>query len=229
MQIKKDLSKLKDPKKAKILARFFKTKKGQYGEGDKFLGIKVPEQRKIAKKHSGLTLKQLQNLLNSNIHEYRLTAILVLVDQYQKAEKNQKEKIISFYLKNTKNINNWDLVDLSAPKILGNYLFDKKRDILYKLAKSKSLWERRITILSTFAFIKKNDFKDALKISKTLLNDKHDLIHKAVGWTLREIGKKNQKLEENFLKKHYKIMPRTMLRYAIEKFSPEKRQFYLKR
>lgn len=229
LKIKKDLLKLQNPQKAKIHARFFKTKKGEYGEGDKFLGIKVPDQRKIAKKYLGLPLKDLQKLLSSKIHEHRLTALFILINQYKKADESLKKEIVSFYLQNTKNINNWDLVDISAPKILGNYLINQKRNILYKFARSKNLWEKRIAILSTFEFIKNNDFKDTLKISKILLRDKHDLIHKAVGWMLREIGKRKQDLEEEFLKKHYKIIPRTMLRYAIEKFKPQKRQFYLRK
>ena len=222
--IKQDLQKLKDPEKAEILSRFFKTGKGEYGEGDIFLGIKVPEQRKIAKNYN-LSLKEIQELLSSNIHEYRLTALFILISKYKKSDKKQ---IVNFYLKNTKNINNWDLVDISAPKILGDYLLDKDKSVLYNLAKSNNLWERRIAILSTFTFIRNNQFEDTLNISEILLNDKHDLIHKAVGWMLREIGKKDQEIEENFLDKHYKNMPRTMLRYAIEKFEENKRKFYFK-
>jgi len=228
--LKKDLKSLGNKEKEIILQRFFKTGKGQYGEGDIFLGVTVPEQRKIAKKYQNLPLKDIQILLNTKIHEYRLTAILILCEQY----KNSKKQIYNFYLKNTKNINNWDLVDLSAHKIVGDYLFDKNnakginKDILYKLAKSKNLWERRIAIISTWYFIRQNSFKDTLKISKILINDKHDLIHKAVGWMLREVGKRDQLAEEKFLKKHYTNMPRTMLRYAIERFEETKRQKYLK-
>jgi len=229
MGIKKDLQNLANPKQAEILQRFFKTGKGQYGEGDIFLGIKVPEQRKLAKKYPDLSLKEIQELLSSKIHEHRLTSLFVLIGKYKKSGDNEKKKIFDFYLKNTKNINNWDLVDLSAPNIVGNYLLDKSRAILCKLAKSESLWEKRIPILATFEFIKNNQFKDTLKISKILLNDDHDLIHKAVGWMLREVGKRNQAIEEEFLKKHYKTMPRTMLRYSIERFSEEKRKFYMKK
>lgn len=231
-KLKKDLRKLADPEKAKNYARFFKTGQGEYGEGDKFLGVVVPQQRKVAVKYRGLELKDLQGLLSSNIHEYRLIALFVLVSQYKKAKKNEndKKKIVDFYLKNTKNINNWDLVDSSVHYILGDYLLDKlDRKILYKLAKSKNLWERRIAIISTFAFIRAGQFIDTLKIAKILLNDKHDLIHKAVGWMLREVGNRNLKIEEEFLQKHYKQMPRTMLRYAIEKFVAEKRQSYLEK
>ena len=223
-QLKQELNKLKDPEKAKILQRFFKTGKGEYGEGDIFLGIMVPEQRKIAKKYQNLTLKELQNLLNSKIHEQRQISLYILISKY----KQEKEKIFNFYLKNTKNINNWDLVDLSAPNILGNYLLEKDKSILYKLAKSNNLWERRIAILSTYEFIKNNQFEHTLKISEILLNDKHDLIHKTVGWMLREAGKKDLEALECFLRSYYKKMPRTMLRYAIERFPEEKRQPYLK-
>ena len=226
-QIKKDLSQLSNPEKAKNLSWFFKTEKGQYGEGDIFLGITVPEQREVAKRYVDLPLNDLQELLSSKIHEHRLTALLILVSKYEKAGSVGKDEIFSFYLKNTENINNWDLVDLSAPRIIGDYLYKKDRSILFKLAKSNNLWERRIAILSTSNFIKNNDFEDALSISKLLLHDEHNLIHKAVGWMLREIGKKNQKIEEQFLSKYCSEMPRTMLRYALEKFDEKKRKFYL--
>jgi 3-methyladenine DNA glycosylase AlkD len=226
-KIKKDLSQLGNPEKAKKLMGFFKTGKGQYGEGDLFLGISVPQQRKIAKKYNDLSFQEIQELLNSKIHEHRLTALLILISKYEKAPDSGKEEIFSFYLKNTKKINNWDLVDLSAPKIVGDYLLNRNRSILYDLAISNNLWERRISILSTFQFIRNNDFDEALNISELLLSDKHDLIHKAVGWMLREIGKRNQEVEENFLKKYCTQMPRTMLRYAIEKFEPKRRKYYL--
>jgi 3-methyladenine DNA glycosylase AlkD len=226
-QIKKDLAQLGDPERAKNSRWFFKTGKGQYGEGDIFLGIPVPEQRKVAKKYLLLSLDDVQELLNSKIHEYRFTALVILISKYRKAEELLKEEIFNFILKNTQNINNWDLVDLSAPRIIGDYLLNKERSILYKLAKSKSVWERRISILSTFTFIDNNDFKDALNISELLLNDEHNLIHKAVGWALREIGKRDQNVEEQFLAKYYTHMPRTMLRYAIEKFAEKKRKKYL--
>ena len=226
-QIKRDLSQRGNPEKAQKLSGFFKTGKGQYGEGDHFLGIPVPEQRKVAKKYTNLSLNDIQKLLNDKNHEYRLTALLILISKYKKAKNSGKEQIFNFYLKNTENINNWDLVDLSAPKIIGDYLVNKDRLILYGLAKSNILWERRISILSTFKFIANNDFKDALEISELLLHDKHDLIHKAVGWALREIGKRNQEVEERFLTKYCTQMPRTMLRYAIEKFDEKKRKFYL--
>jgi 3-methyladenine DNA glycosylase AlkD len=226
-QMKRDLAQLRNPERAKNSYWFFRTGKGQYGEGDLFLGITVPEQRKVAKKHPNLSLDELQELLNSKIHEYRFTAIVILISKYRKAEESTKKEIFDFYLKNTENINHWDLVDLSAPRIAGDYLLNKERSILYKLAKSNNLWERRISILSTFAFIDNNDFKDALNISELLLHDEHDLIHKAVGWALREIGKRDQNVEERFLAKHYFHMPRTMLRYAIEKFGEKQRKQYL--
>ena len=226
-QIKKDLLQLSNPKKAIKLSGFFKTGTGQYGEGDVFLGIPVPEQRKIAKKYIDLHLNDLEQLLRSKIHEHRLTALVILVTKYQKADVSGKNDIFRFYLKNTENINNWDLVDLSAPKIVGDYLLNNDRTILFKLAKSNNLWERRIAILSTFSFIRNNDFEDSLRISKLLLQDEHDLIHKAVGWMLREIGKRDQDLEEQFLNENCIQMPRTMLRYAIEKFDENKRKFYL--
>lgn len=228
-QIKKDLLIFKNMERAKILVRFFKTGKGQYGEGDIFLGVTVPEQRRIAKKYPDLTLKELQKLLSGRLHEHRLTALFILINQHKKTDRDGKREIFNFYLKNTEYINNWDLVDASAEKILGEYLLEKDRAILYKLAKSNNLWERRIAIMSTFCFIKNNKFGDALKISKLLLNDKHDLIHKAVGWMLREIGKRDQEAEERYLRKHYKKMPRTMLRCAIERFDKNKIRFYLKK
>jgi len=226
-QIKGDLLQLRNPEKAKNLSRYFQTGKGQYGEGDVFLGIPVPEQRRIAKRYLNLPLDDIQELLSSEIHEHRLTALLILVSKYGKADNPGKEEIFNFYLKNTENINNWDLVDLTAPKIVGDYLFNKDASILFKLAKSNNLWERRIAVLSTFKFIDNNNFEDALSIAKLLLHDKHDLIHKAVGWMLREIGKRDQEIEEQFLSKHHMQMSRTMLRYAIEKFEENKRKFYL--
>jgi 3-methyladenine DNA glycosylase AlkD len=225
LNLKKELRMEASPNKAKISQRFFKTGPGEYGEGDVFLGITVPDTRKVVKGYSNLKLKEVVRLLHSKIHEERLTALLIMVNKFQ-AEKN-KEKIYNLYLKNTKYINSWDLVDLSAPKIIGAYLLCKPKLILYKLAESKNIWERRISIISTFCFIKNNKFKETLKIAKILLNDEQDLIHKAVGWMLREVGKRDLKTEEEFLKKYYKRMPRTMLRYAIEKFPEKKRKKYL--
>jgi 3-methyladenine DNA glycosylase AlkD len=222
-----DFQCLKNPEKAQILSRFFKTGKGQYGEGDTFLGIKVPEQRKLAKKHCGLSIKDIKTLLESGIHEQRLTALLILIIKYKKADSSEKQKIFDFYLKNTKFINNWDLVDLSAPNIVGHFLYEKDKSILIDLSKSSDLWKKRIAMISTYFFIKNNQFNTTLEVAENLLNDKHDLIHKAVGWMLRETGKRSLLTEEKFLKKHYKNMPRTTLRYAIEKFPEDKRKFYL--
>lgn len=221
--LRKDLNKLKNQEKARILSNFFKTKEGEYGYGDVFLGLTSDQIKQVAKNYVNINIKDLQELMNSKIHEERMASLRILVSRFKK----NKKEIFDFYLKNTKNINNWDLVDLSAPNIVGNYLIDKDKSILYKLAKSDNLWEKRIAIISTFSFIRNNQFEDTLKISEILLKDKHDLIHKAVGWMLREIGKRDQNKEEKFLKKYYKEMPRTMLRYSIEKFSHEKRKFYL--
>lgn len=227
-KIAQEIKKYSDREKAKFLQRFFKTGKGEYGEGDIFLGINVPVQRKIAKQFSDLTLDNLQTLLNSKFHEERLIALLILIEKYKKSD--DKKEIFEFYLDNLKkgNINNWDLVDLSAPNIFGNYLLDKDRKILYELAKG-DLWEKRVAIVSCFSFIRNNEFNDSLKISEILLDDKHDLIHKAVGWMLREVGKRNKKVLNDFLDEHYLKMPRTMLRYSIEKFDEDERKKYLKK
>lgn len=227
-EIRKELRQLADPDKAKLYQGFFKTGNGQYGEGDIFIGLTVPQTRAVAIKYSNLDIYGIQDLLNSKMHEERLMALLILTHNFQKSDEMQKYKLLSFYLKNTKQINNWDLVDLTAHKIVGSYLEDKPKDILYQLARSNSLWERRISIISTAHFIKNGQFQDTLDIAEILLFDSHDLIHKAVGWMLREVGKKDLAVEEQFLKKHYKKMPRTMLRYAIEKFPENKRQKYLK-
>lgn len=226
-QIRKAISKEKNPAQAINLQRFFKTGKGDYGEGDIFYGIKVPVQRGIAKLFKDLSLIDLKELINSKVHEERLIAAFILIDQFKEGDHKKKKVIYDFYLKNRKGINNWDLVDLSAPKIVGAYLIDKEKDLLYKFARSEDLWEKRISIISTQAFIREHYFEDTLKISEILLNDKHDLIHKAVGWMLREVGNRDLKTEEEFLQKHYKTMPRTMLRYAIEKFPEKKRKSYL--
>ena len=225
--LRKEIKSVSNPAKAKFLQRFFKTGKGEYAEGDVFLGIVVPVQRQLANKYTELSFDDLEKLISSKYHEERLIELLILVERFKKADEDEKEKIVQFYLDNRKGINNWDLVDLSAPKILGEYLLNKNRKILFRFAKSKDLWEKRIAVLSTFTFIMNNDFDDALKIYEILVNDKHDLIHKAVGWMLREIGKIDLKTEEKFLKKYYKTMPRTMLRYAIEKFPEKKRKAYL--
>jgi len=217
-----------NPERAKFVQIFFKTGPGQYAEGDIFLGISVPECRAIAKQFSDLPLSDINKLLKSKYHEERLIALLLLINNYQISDSQKQKTIVELYLKSTKYINNWDLVDLSAAKILGQYLQNKKRKILYQLTKSKQLWEQRIAIVATYHFIKQNDHKDTLKISTILLNHKHDLMHKAVGWMLREVGKQDLPSLQKFLKTHYKIMPRTMLRYSIEKFPKSIRQKYLK-
>ena len=227
--IKEDLRKFANLQKAKLLSGFFKTGKGESGEGDIFLGVTVPETRSVAKMHKDLPLRDAEKLLESKIHEERLCAILLLVHNYQVGDARKRKEVVDFYLKNTARVNNWDLVDLSAHKILGAYFWDKKseRKTLYKLARSNNLWEKRIAIISTFEFIRNNYFKDSLRIAEILLQDKHDLIHKAVGWMLREVGKHNLKVEEDFLRKHAHRMPRTALRYAIERFPEKKRKSYL--
>lgn len=225
--LKKELQKLGNPERAKILSGFFKTGKGEYGEGGVFLGITVPQQRKIAKKYAGLPLKDVQELLSSRMHEFRLTALLILVIKYSKEDDKGKKEIVRFYLKNTAKINNWDLVDLSADKILGSYLLNKDKSVLFRLAKSENLWERRIAMISTSSFIKNSEFEDSLRIAEMLLTDRHDLIHKAVGWMLREIGKRDLAAEERFLKLHCSQMPRTMLRYAVERLDEDKKKVYM--
>ena len=228
---RKEIGKLKNPAKAKMLARFFKTGKGEYGEGDKFLGIMVPLQRELVKKYwQKMEISEILKLLQSPYHEERLIALLLLVKKFEAGNEKEKAEIFKVYLQNTKSINNWDLVDLTAPRIVGVYLEKKERKILYQLAHSKDLWEKRIAVLATFRFIKNKDAKEALKISEILLRDEHDLIHKAVGWMLREVGKRcGEEVEEKFLQKYSKTMPRTMLRYAIEKFPEKKRKKYLEK
>ncbi len=225
--IRTKLQKLANKDKAKILQGFFKTGPGEYGEGDIFLGIKVPALRKLSKEHDGIPLNETVQLLKSSIHEERLLALLMLVHAFSKGDEALQKKIYDLYLKHTRYINNWDLVDLTAPNIVGTYLLDKSKKPLYALAKSNDLWQCRIAIMATFSFIRQNDFDDTLKISNTLLTDEHDLIHKAVGWMLREVGKRSLVTEERFLQQHYKKMPRTMLRYAIERFPEAKRKKYL--
>lgn len=226
-EIRKKLRGLANKEKAGVLRGFFKTGPGQYGAGDVFLGIPVPELRKCAKEARDTSAADAARLLRSPVHEERLLALLLLVNAYGRGDDAVKNTIYSLYLKNTRFINNWDLVDLSAPNIVGSHLLDRSRGALYELATSRDLWEKRISILSTFTFIRQNDFADTLKISKILLHDEHDLIHKAVGWMLREVGKRSRSAEEEFLKRHYRTMPRTMLRYAIERFPEGKRKKYL--
>lgn len=230
MNLRKELKKMANPTRAQLLGRYFKCGKGEYGEGDIFLGgIITATQTSLAKRYKSLTLPDIQKLLTSKYHEERNVALGILKIHFAKADEKERKSIYNFYLTNTAYINNWDLVDITAPRIVGVYLLENPKEIkiLTKLAKSKSLWERRIAIMSTFAFIDKGKFDKTLEIAEILLKDKEDLIHKAVGWALREVGKKDMKEEEKFLKKHYKDIPRTALRYAIEKFPKPLRQRYL--
>lgn len=227
-KLRRSLNDLADKKKAALLQRYFKTGPGEYAEGDIFIGVTVPALRRLAKECRQVELLDALALLKSPIHEERLLALLLLIGMYRNADPAPKEKIYRAYLDHTKYINNWDLVDVSAKHIVGEYLFDKDRALLYDLARSKSLWERRIAILSTFYFIGRGQMKDSLALAEMLLDDNHDLMHKAVGWMLREVGKRDQPAEESFLKKCSGNMPRTMLRYAIERFPEKKRLSYLR-
>ncbi|MEN9626625.1 MAG: hypothetical protein RL557_953 [archaeon] len=227
-RLEQELQKYANASRAIISARFFKTGKGQYGEGDVFIGLTVHQIRTIARSFVSLDFPSIKKLLEDVVHEKRQVALLILVEKFKRGDESEREKIFEFYLKNIQRVNNWDLVDLSADKIVGEFLLDKKREVLYQLAVSKNLWERRISIVSTFAFIRHNQFDDTLKIAEMLLTDKHDLIQKAVGWMLREVGKRDVRALKEFLRRHYRDMPRTMLRYAIEKFDEEVRKKYLK-
>jgi 3-methyladenine DNA glycosylase AlkD len=226
--IQKKLKSLANKDKAKILQGFFKTGPGEYGEGDIFIGVNVPVLRKVAAEYRDISFTEVRTLLKSKIHEERLVALLILVAKYSRGAPQEKKRVYELYLKSTRYINNWDLVDVTAGHIVGDFLMDKSKKPLYDLAESKSLWERRIAIIATSAFIKRNVFSHTLKISAMLMRDDEDLIHKAVGWMLREVGKRDLQAEEKFLKKHYSEMPRTALRYAIERFPEAKRKRYLK-
>lgn len=212
-----------------FLSKFFKTGKGEYAEGDKFLGIRVPVSRKLANTYKNIDLLELNNLIQSSYHEMRLISLIILANKFMNSDAKLQKKIYDLYITNTKYINNWDLVDESAPKIPGKYLLDKKRDILYTWVKSTNLWERRIAIMSTFTFIRNNDFFDTLRLCEILLSDTADLIHKASGWMLREIYKRDSKVLTQFLDNNISKMPRTMLRYAIEKYPENQRKKLLER
>ncbi len=235
-ELQKDLRSVASKEKARVLAGFFKTGKGQYGEGDIFLGVMVPQSRVIAKKYAKLSFAEIKKLLDSQIHEERLVGLLILVDQYQKGDELSQEKVFEFYVRNLRYANNWDLIDQSASQILGAHLFwqkfknaKKMRALLTELSQSSNLWERRAAIVATLYFIRQNDFVPTLDIAKRLMKDEHDLIHKAAGWMLREVGKRDITVLENFLRKNslYQKMPRTMLRYAIERFPEINRKKYL--
>ena len=228
--LQKALRSLANTQKASLLQRFFKTGKGDYAEGDIFLGLTVPQTRAIAKQFSHLSLQEILPILHSPMHEERLAALLILVHQFEKHPERRKE-IFDFYLNNRKFVNNWDLVDLSAHKIVGRFIFEDTKNIslLVKLSQSSNLWERRISIVATYYFIKNYHFDETLHIAELLLNDKHDLIHKAGGWMLREVGKRDVSILKSFLAKNHKTMPRTMLRYSIEKFPERERKTYIKR
>lgn len=224
-----ELKLLANPVRAQNLQRFFKTGKGDYGEGDLFLGLKVPQIRQIVRKYwKETSLVGTEKLLKNKYHEERLCALLILVEKYKK-NPDERGKIYHLYIKNTKYINNWDLVDLTAGKIVGAYLADKPKDLIYKFAKSENLWRRRIAILATSYYIGKGESRETIKIAKVLLRDKHDLIHKTVGWMLREVGKRcDEKILTDFIDQHHKTMPRTMLRYAIERLSEDKKRYYMR-
>lgn len=227
LPIQKQLRALASAETAANLQRFFKTGPGQYGAGDVFLGVKVPPLRALAKQHRAAGLDIVEALLGSRYHEERMLALLLLLQFYLQADEDGRQAAFELYLGRTQRINNWDLVDVSAPRIVGRHLENRPRRVLYELARSASLWERRIAILATAWFIRLDDYADTLRIAAMLLQDEHDLMHKAVGWMLREVGKRDLTAEEDFLREHYRAMPRTMLRYAIERFPEPKRKNYL--
>ena len=229
MKAREEIRALANKEIAQHSLRFFKTDKGEYGHGDLFLGVRAPKIRLIAKKHIDISITDMKTLICSKYHEERFLGLIILVNKYAKAkDKKNRNQLYKIYVSSFKHINNWNLVDVTCPHVTGKHLIDKDRTILYKWAKSEDLWTKRIAMVSTFSFIRKNDLEDTFKIAEILLHDEHDLIHKAVGWMLREAGKRDLKREETFLKKYYKTMPRTMLRYAIEKLPETKRQKYLK-
>lgn len=229
-KVRHELESCADPLKAAHLPRFFQAYPGGYGEGDRFIGVSVPNQRKIARSYfQTFSLSELEELIRDPLHECRLTAIFILILKFEKAEKEpEREALVKLYLDNLVWINNWDLVDSSAYKILGPHLFRKDRSVLYDLAASGELWKQRVAVITTLFFIRNKDYADILNLARLLLRHEHDLMHKAIGWMLREVGNRDFDLEYNFLKQHYRVMPRTMLRYAIEKFDEELRQKFLK-
>jgi 3-methyladenine DNA glycosylase AlkD len=224
---KKELRRYANKKKAQALQSFFKTAPGEYGAGDIFIGVTVPQIRQVAKGYYDLSLTHNKKLLSSPVHEERMLALLILVGQYRYGTMSDKSRAYTYYMKNAIHVNNWDLVDLSAPKIAGDFLFDKEHTPLYEFAHSRNLWKKRISIVATHYFIARGYFKTTCELADILIADEHDLIHKSVGWMLREVGKKNDTFLERFLAPRYKKMPRTMLRYAIERFPEPRRKAYL--
>jgi len=228
VHVKKDLRSFANSRKAEVLKSFFKTGKGHYGEGDIFLGVTVPQTREVARAYADLPLRQIRALLSSKVHEERYCALMILARQFYAGDRKTQKIIFDFYMQHIRQVNSWDLVDASAASIAGRYLLERPRKILYMLARSENLWERRIAIVATYAFIQNGEYADTVKIAKMLMPDTHDLIHKAVGWMLREVGKRSPQTEKDFLKKFRTKMPRTMLRYAIERFPEKERKSYLK-
>jgi len=231
-KVKAELGNLSNPEKAAHLSRFFKTGPGEYGEGDRFIGVRVPEQRRIARRYGSLPLEEIERLLASPIHEHRLTGLLILVNQFARGKKeSSRREIVDFYLSRLGRVNSWDLVDLSAPKILGEHLVrhPEERAMLSNMAESSRLWERRAAVMATLPMIKRGQFDELLALAEARLTDTHDLMHKAVGWMLREIGKVDMAVLEDFLKMHAGAMPRTMLRYAVERLAPARRQYFMGR
>lgn len=228
LNIQKDIRKCANSKRAQQSLRFFKTSKGDYGAGDVFIGLSTPQARKIAKKYQDISLVDVEVLLASKIHEERMIALFILVKRFSAGDEKEQCRIFKFYLKHRKFVNNWDLVDSSAPTIVGGFLVDRDRSVLMRLVQSKSLWDRRIAILATLAFIREGESKDTIRLARILLTDDHDLIHKAVGWMLREVGKQVDERElKAFLDRYAYRMPRTMLRYSLERLSVKDRQKYM--
>ena len=227
--ITSELQALSDAEKQEIFPRFFKTGKGEYGEGDRFLGVTVPNIRAIAKQYKNISLNEIRELMQSEWHEVRLCTLLIMVEKSKKKDETLRQQLFDLYLSQTDRINNWDLVDLSCRFIVGEYLLDKPRDILYHLAQSPLLWDNRIAIVSTYAFIRKGQLEDTYTLSDLMMQHPHDLMHKAIGWMLREAGKRNPERLYDYVMSHRADMPRTMLRYAIEKFSPKERAILMKR
>lgn len=226
--LRNDLRDRACPAHAAALGRYFKTGPGEYGEGDRFLGVRVPEIRKLVRRCPDLPAPDVRRVLHSAIHEERLLALFLLVGRFSKGEEAERKRVYELYLASTRYVNNWDLVDASAGRIVGAYLWKRSRAPIRRLARSRNLWERRIAVMATSYFVQQGDFEETLRIARMLLRDEEDLVHKAVGWMLREVGNRDREAEEGFLREHYRDMPRTMLRYAIEKFPERRRRRYLK-